>query len=150
MLITPFLKALYWLCFIFCIGMAQFFLTWVFHFFTSEDDFNYTEFLTNGFYLFLCISATAAITYEFFLDNIVDIPRLLAFTIGALSVVIIISAMLFYSIIYIKPNLIVFNGKEHIFVRCEEVLLLLSLLVSFALKYLIYHHKVTLKAFEKS
>lgn len=142
-------KSIGWLFFLTIIGLLQLLMMYFYKEFNSEFlDLN--DFMFNGFFLFLCVSTLAGICYEFYLENDIILSKYLNFILIFFTIAVMAGSMFMYSNIYFKnlEQLQVTSGKIPNntmlkYVKYHVLIISCTILVSLALKTLIYYNKKT-------
>lgn len=102
-MIISFGKTLVWLLYIVFVATIQLFIVTAFN-----KTFNISEFIVNGFFLFLSVGSISAICYEFLMESNIVPGRYLSFTIIFIAIILTGISMLLYSAVYVD-----FYQKNH-------------------------------------
>ncbi len=102
-MIISFGKTLVWLLYIVFVATIQLFIVTAFN-----KTFNISEFIVNGFFLFLSVGSISAICYEFLMESNIVPGRYLSFTNIFIAIILTGISMLLYSAVYVD-----FYQKNH-------------------------------------
>ncbi|HZY37157.1 MAG TPA: hypothetical protein VFE53_10940 [Mucilaginibacter sp.] len=148
MAFKSFLKALSWATVFFFIGIAQLAVTYILNLLRIDGHFNISNFFLNGFFLFLAISISGSIVYDFFIDaKIPQSPfwnkfgRFINFSLIIIFICIILFSMLLYASLYLYQELEL-EFKRDTLILCEQLILGVSLVLALGLKWIIYYHEI--------